>query len=454
MSRKIFLSFLGTNDYVPCNYFHEGDETRKVNNVKYVQEAVIRLYCQDFTADSVYLFFLTDDARTKNWANNGHTDHKTKLPIQSDGLATCLAGLQKAGAMLGTIQTHRIEEGFTTAQIWSIFDTIHRCLLPDDEVIMDITHAFRSLPMLGMVLMNYAQVLQNVKIKQIHYGAFEKLGPAFEVKQMPLEQRNAAILDLISFSELQKWTTATNDFKRYGNTAALTDLLDNDTQFKALAQAIHELTAALSINHLPNAFECIEKLNYQLEQTKAQLANEPSKQQLANLVATLPSRFQKIIAAEGQLFSLKGFIAQSELIAYYLQNEQQHVQAITVAREALISRFCILAGATPAQTLDYHKYRKPIEEWLGRYIPLKKEGIKPTEEAEKELFKLWQGITTIRNPIDHAFMKTDSSATMSALNDVEKQCKKVRLWLEKDLSCFLENNPKLINPLPQLQNII
>ena len=34
MGRKVFLSFLGTNNYVSCNYFTEGNEEEKVSNVK------------------------------------------------------------------------------------------------------------------------------------------------------------------------------------------------------------------------------------------------------------------------------------------------------------------------------------------------------------------------------------------------------------------------------------
>ncbi len=48
MSRKVFISFLGINNYVPCNYFVETDPTQKVNNIKYVQEAIIKLFCADF----------------------------------------------------------------------------------------------------------------------------------------------------------------------------------------------------------------------------------------------------------------------------------------------------------------------------------------------------------------------------------------------------------------------
>ena len=48
MGRKVFMSFLGTNDYLDCNYYDESNPKLKVNNVRFIQEALIKLYCKDF----------------------------------------------------------------------------------------------------------------------------------------------------------------------------------------------------------------------------------------------------------------------------------------------------------------------------------------------------------------------------------------------------------------------
>jgi hypothetical protein len=37
--RKVFLSFLGTTNYFPCNYYREGHEL--VKNIRFVQEAEV-----------------------------------------------------------------------------------------------------------------------------------------------------------------------------------------------------------------------------------------------------------------------------------------------------------------------------------------------------------------------------------------------------------------------------
>ena len=81
---KIFVSFLGTNEYMDCNYCF-GD--KKMENVRFVQEAMIRMFCSDFGHDDRILIFLTREAREKNWIDTEHhrglASRLTELPNQS-----------------------------------------------------------------------------------------------------------------------------------------------------------------------------------------------------------------------------------------------------------------------------------------------------------------------------------------------------------------------------------
>ncbi|RME32420.1 MAG: TIGR02221 family CRISPR-associated protein, partial [Deltaproteobacteria bacterium] len=213
-----FLSFLGTNNYVECNYYDETDPENRIEGVKYVQEALLRMYCADFGPDDRYCFFLTADARKMNWEDNGQWNRETKrYDLPNEGLAGRLSRLE----LPGTIMDVDIPEGFSSEEIWEIFDRVFGCIEAGDEVYLDITHAFRSLPLLGMVLLNYAKVLREARVQGIFYGAFEKLGPAAKVGHMPMEERNAPVLNLLSVSELQDWTNAAYEFTRYGKVSQL-----------------------------------------------------------------------------------------------------------------------------------------------------------------------------------------------------------------------------------------
>ncbi len=64
MGRKVFISFLGTSPYLSCNYVL-GD--KRVEGVRYIQEALLRLYAMDWREGDEVMVFLTAEARSRNW---------------------------------------------------------------------------------------------------------------------------------------------------------------------------------------------------------------------------------------------------------------------------------------------------------------------------------------------------------------------------------------------------
>ena len=205
---KVFLSFLGTNRYMECNYVI-GD--RRADNVRYIQEALISLFCSDFSSGDRVIIFLTPDAEKKNWKSR-------------NGIKGLEETLSERIPDIRIIPTP-IPEGTSEDEIWDIFQIMYDSLEHDDEVVYDITHGFRSLPVLGVTLLNYARYLKNIKVKGIYYGAFEALGTAKEVEEMPMEKRNAPVFNLTSFDNLMQWSMATDNFTNYGITEKLEKLV-------------------------------------------------------------------------------------------------------------------------------------------------------------------------------------------------------------------------------------
>ncbi|MEZ4983717.1 MAG: TIGR02221 family CRISPR-associated protein [Saprospiraceae bacterium] len=228
MPRKIFLSFLGTNAYVPCNYYWEHQPESRVDNVQYIQEALLRMH--PFGEGDTCYFFLTELAHKTNWQSDGLFNPATKkYDGQNDGLLKRLSLMKQDGVLAANLVPVSIPDGFTSEEVWTIFDRIFSRLQNGDQLVLDVTHAFRSLPMLAMVLISYAKAIKQVEVEAIYYGAFEKLGLAAQVRNMPLEERNAPVLDLKSFSELQNWTTAAHDFVHYGNPSLWNKLAKKET---------------------------------------------------------------------------------------------------------------------------------------------------------------------------------------------------------------------------------
>jgi CRISPR-associated Csx2 family protein len=221
MARKVFISFLGTNDYLPSNYFF-GDN--KITDIRFIQEAIIRIFCKDWSASDKAFIFLTQDAELQNWEDI-ELIKPNKAPKKNIGLKNRLEILKNDGFLLDVKPIMNIPEGFLEADIWLLFDKIFEQIEVDDNVIFDITHSFRSIPMLCLVLLDYARFIKKINIQAIYYGAFEVLGPAYKVEHIPIENRNAPIVDLLMFSKLQSWVTAANEFINLGKTRSLTKLI-------------------------------------------------------------------------------------------------------------------------------------------------------------------------------------------------------------------------------------
>ena len=246
MGRKVFISFLGTNNYVPCNYFIEKDTTQKVSNVKYVQEAIIKLFCNDFTQNDVIFTFTTSLAHQMNYLDNGQWNNKSQqYDLPNIGLQTVYKNI------LGTsnspkYQSLPIKEGFSEKEIWEIFETVSSVIENGDELILDITHAFRFLPMLGVTLIDFLKVTKQITVKGVFYGAFEKLGVQAKVLNMPIEERNAPIINLLPLIELQRWTQAANIFNQYGFADSIFELAnENIKPVLAQTQGKDELSKSL-----------------------------------------------------------------------------------------------------------------------------------------------------------------------------------------------------------------
>ncbi|MBF0230061.1 MAG: TIGR02221 family CRISPR-associated protein [Desulfamplus sp.] len=219
---KAFISFLGTGNYTKCRYSFKNESG---NVVKYVQEDVINRFCRDWNREDEIRIFTTDEAKKLNWDDNGHKDYKTKEIIVNTGLGKSLENMK----LNASVKRYDIPVGNSEDEIWQIFQTVYDSLKENEEIIFDITHSFRSIPMLFMVLVGYARLIKNISVKAIYYGAFEVLGHPSEVeKKIPEDERVAPIFDLTSFEKLIEWTEATQSFVKNGSAAELASLANKD----------------------------------------------------------------------------------------------------------------------------------------------------------------------------------------------------------------------------------
>lgn len=215
MTRKIFISFLGFTNYRQCSYVKDG---YKSSSVRFIQEATLDYLCQqsEWTANDTAYILLTNGAGKANWYNDGHKDRDTGEIIKCEGLCS---RLQKMNLPFAVNTIKNLPNGNTEEEIWNIFERVFSELQDDDELYFDLTHGFRYLPMLVMVLINYSKFLKNTSVKSITYGSYESRNK---------ETNEAPIIDLLPLSALQDWTYAAGQFLDSGNVDRLIYLSEKE----------------------------------------------------------------------------------------------------------------------------------------------------------------------------------------------------------------------------------
>ena len=203
MSRKVFISFLGFSNYGACHYVREGF---KSSEVRYIQEATLR-YLMDqsqWTAQDAAYILLTEGAENRNWVDNGQLDREGKV-IEQTGLKI---QMERMNLPFVVHPIRNLPDGNNEKEIWQIFERIFEVIEEGDELYFDLTHGFRYLPMLILVLGNYSKFLKKISVGGITYGNYESRNR---------ETNEAPIIDLLPLSELQDWTSSAVAYLTSGN---------------------------------------------------------------------------------------------------------------------------------------------------------------------------------------------------------------------------------------------
>lgn len=405
-SRKVFISILGTGNYKPCIY-RQGDFTS--TETRFIQEATLdflRKSSEWCATDAAYIF-LTPTARSANW-QAVPIDSRTDSPKDYAGLEPTLSQM---GLPFPVEPVEISEEGDEEA-IWSVFRSIYDQIREGDRLYIDITHSFRYLPMLLLVLTNYAKELKGAEVVSITYGNWEA---KTEIKP---------IVDLGALIELQDWTVAAGEFLRNGRASGLAELTKErvtpilkatkgkSEPAKALRDLVNKLTTvSQSLTTIRGKeilsggiFEELDECTHGLD---------------AGLITPMVPLIDKIKDSFGD-FDTKSSVSNGFVAARWCYRMQLYQQSITILQETMKAYVAASHGypsdeehytELAAKAFFFAKSNTPEEEWqLGesKSDPTDREKrakvVKQflTGSAVRELHPLYTEIGQLRNDFNHA----------------------------------------------------
>ncbi len=450
MANKKFISFLGGSNYQYCDYWKDG---KSYGDVRFIQEATINYLIEkeNWCNKDEVIILLTKDANSLNWVNGGHKNKETKeilcdkrTGLPYEGLHT---RLEKYDLTIAPVP--EIPNGNDEFEIMKIFKTIFDLLDEGDELYFDITHGFRYLPMLIIVLGNYAKFLKNVKIKSITYGNFE----------VSKQIGHGIIVDLLPLSILQDWTYAAGQYLDSGNAKPLIKLSEDNYKPILRDSKGNDVTAqnlryfTTNLNNVIDDFKFCRGLSIINSDNIAPL-KEAIKQLGENTIEPLIPILKKISD------SFLNFDAEKDIKnAYYASkwcfDNGLYQQAATILQEAVVTLVCQRNNIPIDNKEDQ---REIVNKAFKLSVKGKKEeegnNWEKIEESEKpilrillhdniidnnEFAKTFDELTGVRNDYNHSGMRTNPSECKKLKKNIESIINRCEVLFEN----YVSNKEKL-----------
>jgi len=232
------MSVLGTGLYEPVIY---GDSTEEN---AFFQISLIEKYHEDIkVSDGNFTIFLTSGAKKSNWNDRIYSDidvsrtskwheHIRKAVVKDHvkkGLESIIN--EKFPDLVASKKIHivDIKDGKSKEEIAELFDKIYKNINDNEDIVFDVTHSFRSIPILVITVLNYAKALKNISVKGIFYGAYE-------AAVLNGEKKEAPVFDLTPYDDIIEWANAAREFEKYGDASYMSQLIKNKKRWMSISQ--------------------------------------------------------------------------------------------------------------------------------------------------------------------------------------------------------------------------
>lgn len=316
-----------------------------------------------------------------------------------------------------------IPEGKSEEELWEIFARCDEVVEEGDEILLDITHALRSIPLFISVVAAYLRQAKNVTVRHIVYGAYEARVPGGEGDAVG----RAPILDIAPFLELLDWLSGAEFFKKRGDASLLAEKIrgvhqeawrekpgtDLPRKLKSLADELWNFSWAISLIHPREVMRRAQKLEGLLQAAEEEAARwakpfrvllEKVREEIAQFVHVTPETLNRE--------NLKKQLT----LATYLLEKDLVLQAVLLSREWVISYVLLEQGESDWLKL---KVRERVENDLGK-VKAKLEG-KEAQVPEwlaalpkfEAIAEIWNALTNLRNDLAHCGMNEKAAEAKS-----------------------------------------
>ncbi len=377
------ISFLGTSKYEEAYYVFKGEKSKQ--KYQFIQEALVEFFCKDWKDDDEFVIFMTEKAKKKNWLGKNESQEANFEIGLKEKLLEIKKRLNKNFKIIEVI----IPEGEKEEELWEIFGKIYENTEENDSIIFDVTHSFRTIPMVTLIILNYLKFIKNIEITRIVYGQMHSLSNNENEKSIQ-------ILDFTTMWNLMEWTIAVERFLQTGNANKIKELTEGEllpylkntpehlgSKVRNLINSLYYFTQNVSTSREGKFKGNIEKIKNLLPEAKKELKKlKPLGPRLEPLLDKVYDRFSTMNCNDEISCGLE--VSKWCLDNGYIQ------QGITILRETIVNYVII-------NILNNNELNKPEYREIGEIMLNFRD-----ENLPKDLLDLWKEIGDYRNDINHA----------------------------------------------------
>lgn len=347
---------------------------------------------------------------------------------------------QKLSAMEIPCGFRRIPAGGSASEHWRIFSEFEQAVgegPPEAEVALDITHGFRTLPVIGFLTAAFLRVTGRCRLMRMYYGAWELAEPAAGGGD-----KVAPVFDMTPFLELIDWLTASHSFLSTGQAGELADLLEEvqqalwrqgksaadtsrlPTKLKTVGARLRDTSNALILLRRHELGPKHRELATALDEARSELERyAPPFGSILGLVGRSLGGFESPTVTDAPDSSGGAAILRREARQVRWLHDRGHTAAaLTLLREWLVS---LTAWRVDGILPEDEDARRPWETLL--HVLGEHPGIDPSEvdaarlesaraKMPPEPGKLWNQLARTRNDLNHAGYNSGPSTANQILS--------------------------------------
>lgn len=310
-------------------------------------------------------------------------------------------------------------------EFWEIFQALSQEASSAGNQAWDVTHGFRSLPLLSMLTLTFLRSGLGIRPARVLYSLYEK------------NAETCPMIDLAPMLNLMDWASAADTFTRSGDSRQLAVIMNgirngymregpktkqqriDMAPVTDMAAKMENLSMSLALLRPDLITNAAKKLHEVLPDSEKALEFSPRTHPISLLLPRVGSAYQPLVPVDGSISAqLASWL---NLIGWYI-GRGYFVQAATLEREWLIS--WLMARKGKKDFLLNVDEREGMSKILTReadeFIHLQKE---PVELADipniRNIFGPWKGFLEIRNDLDHAGMRPQPKPPASIIATIE-----------------------------------